>query len=93
MEIIRNLISAINIKQVVKTVSGTIDKKRKVKAISLMGGGGVVILMAIELFYKAIELDSSIAFYSGVITFLGGVVMAIMLGGIIRDVGGDDVAE
>lgn len=84
--IIKNLLQGLNVGKVLKTVTGSIDKKTKVKAISLMGGGGAVVLAGIELFYVAIEQDSSIAFWSGFITLIVGAVMAIMLGGVINDV-------
>ena len=84
--IIKNLLQGLNVGKVLKTVTSSIDKKTKVKAISIMGGGGAVVLAGIELFYVAIEQDSSIAFWSGVITLVVGAVMAIMLGGVINDV-------
>lgn len=83
----KKLLQGLNVGKVLKTVTGSIDKKVKVKAISLMGGGGAVVLAGVDFITIAVNEDNTAALWGGIACLLVGGVMAVMLGGVVGDVG------
>jgi len=83
----KKLLQGLNVSKVVKTVTGSIDKRTKVKAISLMGGGGAVVLAGVDFITIAVNEDNTTALWGGIACLLVGGVMAVMLGGVVGDVG------
>ena len=83
----KKLLQGLNVGKVVKTVTGSIDKKVKVKAISLMGGGGAVVLAGVDFISIVVSEDNTTALWGGIACLLVGGVMAVMLGGVVGEVG------
>jgi len=83
----KKLIQGLNVGKVLKTVTGSIDKKTKVKAISLMGGGGAVVLAGVDFIAIAVNEDNTTALWGGIACLLVGGVMAVMLGSVVGEVG------